>query len=343
MPPDAAAPIPWSLEAVRVFLAGYGRLPKRLHVQQLRSWWFNLVLLVDADGERLILRRYGVTPPDEVQWEIALLAHLNAHDFPTVRPLARSDGSMLGVFAAKPAMLYPYVEGHNGCDPALDRTHAMAETAALVGRLHHVTQNLTLPHPRVQSGTDSRRLLTQFLRWVQQRGIAPHEPRLAEFAGHVERVLGGFESRLAPHETALPRGNVHHDAHCANVVFHRGELVALIDFDDACPGYLLADLPVMLDGWATDRKADALIPDHVDTVIRAYHRARPLTPTERDLLPDFHLLYLLGDAAADVYERAAGGVSPEQAIAEWSGYRRYLRYASDPAWHAPLLQALAAI
>src|SRR5437868_5177952 len=121
------ATIPWSVETVRALLAEYGRTPRHLHVEQLRSWWTNVVLLVDAGGERLILRCYGITPPDEVQWELALLAHLNACDFPTIRPLPRRDGALLSEFAGKPAILYPYVEGRNACGPDVDRGHAMAE------------------------------------------------------------------------------------------------------------------------------------------------------------------------------------------------------------------------
>ena len=78
---------------MRELLSAYGRTPKMLLIEQMDSWWFNLVLRVQADGEKLVLRRYGVTPPEEVQWELAVLEYLATHDFPTFFPLLRSDGT----------------------------------------------------------------------------------------------------------------------------------------------------------------------------------------------------------------------------------------------------------
>ena len=243
--------IPWSVEEVRAFLRDHGRTPRELGVEQLKSWWFNLVLRVEGDGERLILRRYGITPPEEVRWELALLAHLHAHDFPTIRPLARVDGGRLSEFGGKPAILYPYVEGSNACGPEVDRRHAMTEAAALIGRLSRLTRDLALPHPRARSGANPRRTLCGLSAWAAQRGTRPDEPRFNELVARANGALDEFEARLAPHAAALPRGIVHHDGHCANVLLREGQLVALIDFDDAFEGHLVAELPVLLSNWAT--------------------------------------------------------------------------------------------
>src|SRR5437870_7688066 len=126
--------VSWTDEDVRVFLQTYGRAPTRLMVRQLPSWWLNIVMLVEADDERLILRRYGVTPPEEVRWELALLDHLQGHAFPTIAPLCRRDADdRLGEFRGKPAILYPFVEGRLGCE--LDWTVALAATVEAVARL----------------------------------------------------------------------------------------------------------------------------------------------------------------------------------------------------------------
>src|SRR5262249_50643409 len=151
--PPAAAPEPWTEAEVGAFLAGYGRRPRRLAVEALPCWWYNLVLRVEADGETLVLRRYGLPPPEAVRWELALLRRLRAARSPTIAPLARPDGAPYGLFAGKPAILYPFIPGHDGCADALDRESAMLQTAAAIGRLHRLTAGLTLPHPRVRSGS----------------------------------------------------------------------------------------------------------------------------------------------------------------------------------------------
>ena len=326
------------------FLAGYGRRPRRLTVEALPCWWFNLVLRVAADGETYVLRRYGITPPDEILWELALLRHLHAGGFPTIAPLARPDGAPYGLFAGKPAILYPYIPGHSGCEASLDRAAAMTQTAATVGRLHRLTEGLTLPHPRVQSGSDSQRLLDGFGAAVARRGVAPDEPALA---GLVAAAAAGreFGARLAAVAAAggLPAGVVHHDAHCANVLFRDGRLVALIDFDDACPGPLVADAAVLLGSWAIDPQTDALVPEHARRLLDAYESQRRLSEAERDVLPDFLALYLLGDAVAglqDTLAEVAPGAAAEAAVREEVQYRRYRRCTAGPDWRDGLRRAM---
>src|SRR5207302_5397693 len=127
-----------------------------------------------ADGECLILRRYGVTPPDEVRWELALLDHLQRHAFPTIAPLWRHDAhDRLGEFRGKPAILYPFVEGRLGCE--LDWTLALDATVEAVARLHALTESLTIPHPRLQSGAEPRRVIRGLLTLITERGIAAGE------------------------------------------------------------------------------------------------------------------------------------------------------------------------
>ena len=334
--------VSWTIEDVRAFLAFYGLAPRRLAVEQLRSWWCNTVLLVDADGERLVLRRYGLTPAEEVRWELSLLLHLGAHGFPTIAPLAhgRTDGSdatdaFLAELLGCPAILYRYVEGHNACAGRVEPSHAIPQTAATVARLHELTAGLVVPHPRVRSGTDSRRLLREFLAYAAQRDVSTPEPALHELLLWAERTERGLTSRIAPYAdrpSDLPRGIVHHDAHCANVLFQDGRLVALIDFDDACEGFLVSDLAAMVANWAASSgERAALDPELAALVVREYERHRRLTAVERDLLPDFVAAFVLADAAAYVRDRLAQGAGGDTAVHESQAYRRFLHQAGDPA------------
>jgi homoserine kinase type II len=334
-----STPVSWAVDDVRRFLRAYGRSPERLGVEQLPSWWFNTILRIDADGELLVLRRYGITPPDEVRWELALLTLLRAHDFPTISPLPlvhpgatqSATDAYLADFLGKPAILYPFVEGQSAKLGGVEHAVAIPQTAAVVARLHELTVGLSLPHPRVQSGTDSRRLLRELPEHVAQRhsspGVALRE--MVQCAARVERELS---ARLVPYVARphdLPRGIVHHDAHWANVIFREDRLVALIDFDDACEGYLLADLSAMVANWAASPGEDALDPARAGLVIREYERHRQLTPVERVLLPDFVAAFILADGTAYVRERLEQGAADETAVTESDAYRRFRVHAGD--------------
>jgi Ser/Thr protein kinase RdoA (MazF antagonist) len=141
---------------------------------------------------------------------------------------------------------------------------------------------------------------------------------------------------------------VHHDAHCRNVLFHGGRLVALIDFDDACPSYLAADLAVLLGSWALrddpggERLPQSLPldPARAARIVGVYEEARPLTAAERELLPDFLLLYLLGDGLVDVQARLEEGIAAEEAVAGCALYQRFRRFASGSGWRDAVRRAL---
>lgn len=334
--------VKWTTADVRAFLAGYGRAPERLAVEQLRSWWCNTVLRVDADGEQLVLRRYGLTPPEEVRWELALLLHLGAHAFPTITPLAhgRSGGAdatdaYLAEFLGAPAILYPYIEGDNACGGRVQPERAIPQTAAVVARLHELTAGLIVPHPRVQSGTDSRRLLREFRAYAAQRDASTPEPALDDLLLWAERMERDLTSRIAPYAdrpSELPRGIVHHDAHCANVLFRDDRLVALIDFDDACEGFLISDLAALVANWSASWGGRAALdPERALLVVREYERRRPLTSVERDLLPDFVAAFVLADATASIRVRLAQGAHGDTAVNESQTYQRFLHQAGDPA------------
>jgi Ser/Thr protein kinase RdoA (MazF antagonist) len=340
---DQTAPptVTWTTDDVRAFLGRYGRTPARLDVEQLRSWWCNIVLRLDADGEQLVLRRYGLTPAEEVRWELALLLHLRANDFPSISPLAvaRPDGTdptdaYLADFLGAPAILYRFIKGDNACQGRVEPRRAIAQTAAVVARLHELTIGLALPHPRVRSGTDSRRLLREFQTYVTQRGLAASGPKLRDLMDRSAQMERHLASRLAPYNVRvdeLPRGIVHHDAHCANVLFHHDQLVALIDFDDACDGFLVEDLAAMIANWAavfTPRAA--LDPDQANLVVHEYERHRHLTPAEHDLLPDVVAAFMLADGATHVRERLEHGMDGDAAVETSSVYRRYQHHAGDP-------------
>jgi Ser/Thr protein kinase RdoA (MazF antagonist) len=349
----------WAERDVRAFLAEYGLAPERVAAQQMVGWWWNLVLRIDADGETLVLRRWGATPPEEVRWEVALMQHLVERGFPTISSLPRVDGAPCGVFEGRPAFLYRYLEGtcvpwsdqkrvemeesarqRHEQAPWLDLDTAMAGVATTIAWLHDLTEGLVLPYPRERSGTDTRRTLRKFLDFVAQRGVAPEERALADVVGRTQEMCDAFEARLAPRESELRRGIVHHDAHFGNSLFLDGRFAALIDFDDACPGYLMADLAVLLGSWGMDRAADGLLPERAALLVREYERRRPLRPAEREMLPDFLAMYLLGDAAQFIGDSLAAGEPSDKAISEDRQFNRFLCLTSSPDWRERMQRSI---
>jgi Ser/Thr protein kinase RdoA (MazF antagonist) len=138
----------------------------------------------------------------------------------------------------------------------------------------------------------------------------------------------------------LRRGVVHHDGHGENVLFGDNRLVALIDFDDAHMGYLLEDVAVIITNWADDGAPGDPLNLPKATVAREYQRHRPFADTERGLLPDFTLLYLLCDAVGHVRGALERGIDGNAAVAGCNVYKCYLHHARDADWTQALREAL---
>jgi Ser/Thr protein kinase RdoA (MazF antagonist) len=333
----------WTAEQVRELLAAYGRTPARLAVDTLPGGWENLNLRIQSDGERFVLRRYDVTDPAEVPWEMEVLRFLTRRDFPTPALIERIDGGLSTPFGGRPAALFAFAAGRH---PAWNDPTAAALAARVTALLHQTTAGRTFPGPRTRQ--DNRLRLSRFLAWMRERGSTPDEPLLRRLAHDVGHYAAEFAARVETVEAAhgpLPRGAVHHDAHGNNLlVDDGGNLVALLDFDDAHETFLVADVAALVNYWGLDR-ADEAAPRFdarsAAGVVRAYDAARPLTAGEWDLLPDALALFNLADATSYVAGRMARGTPADQAIADCDSYASFRERTVAPDWRNTLRAALS--
>lgn len=90
---------------------------------------------------------------------------------------------------------------------------------------------------------------------------------------HLVRDLG----RRVPHSL------LHGEFSPANVKVHRGQICALLDFENVARGPILYDLAVALNFWAWTRQQSYDL-DYANTLLSAYQRLRPLTALQKSLL-----------------------------------------------------------
>ena len=82
----------------------------------------------------------------------------------------------------------------------------------------------------------------------------------------------------------LPRGAIHGDLFCDNVLFAGGRVAGIIDFGFAATDFFAYDLAIAVNDWCIVKSGEregALVPGLVAAMCGAYDALRPLTADER--------------------------------------------------------------
>lgn len=212
---------------------------------------------VTTDRGRYVLTLFESLSPTQLDFYLALQAHLAARDLPCPQPLATPGGALWRPLAGKPAALLSCLSGHEIGQPGPDHCAVLGEQLA---RLHVAVADFpqALPNPCGAA-------------WRQQLG----EHLLPE-VNDEERALLADELafQAAQDFSALPRGIVHADLFRDNVLWDDGgRLSGLLDFYFAGEDCLLFDLAVVANDWCADAAALAAL-------LAGYALVRPLTAAE---------------------------------------------------------------
>lgn len=186
-----------------------------------------------------------------------------------VRLLSYLNGQVLSQVAYRSPELLENIGGYLG---RLD---------AALADYHHPALVRTLPWD-LQQG---RSVVQQLRRHVHDRPLVEH----------LERCLVLYDRDVAPVAEELPRSVIHNDPNDHNILVHvtnvvdRDRVSGLIDFGDALESWTIGELAIALayllfdveDVWSV------IVP-----VVRGYHRQRPLTEVEMQVLFPLVLLRL---------------------------------------------------
>lgn len=324
----------WTKDDVRHFLKAYGLQMRDFDIDVLAGGEDNLNLLVQGGGKQLVLRRYDVTEVAEVQFELDLIHYLSEQGFPTAPLLTREDGSLSAQFMERPAALFGFVAGTH---PQVEDVEIGRQVAATLADLHSLTRDLVLPYER--SRTDLQRL-EQLCSFVDVRRQELDDPELPEFVAQIESYRADFAERITPYGAALPVGIVHHDVHAGNVlVDDRDKLVALLDFDEAHPNYLVTDLASLVDAWARGEDGSGIDSARAADLLAAYDQQRSLLAGEWELLPDFIALFYLAGAAEYVLGRWRYDTT-SHAVADSGSYAAFRNLVAGTEWRKQLRSRL---
>ncbi len=200
---------------------------------------------------------------------ISLLDWLATGDFPTTRVVPTKDGRPFIDYQQKPVYLKTFIPG----DIVRDLSAPMCfQVGVTMARLHRLKLPPSLREELSGESVFDLSVVGAFL----QRGIAhPYCDWLAE----KYRFL---RSELDPD---MDKSLIHGDLFWDNMVFSGGELVALLDFEEACWFYRLFDLGMGIIGCCAPH--GTFSPPAVRSYTAGYQSILPLSKKERQQLKIF--------------------------------------------------------
>jgi homoserine kinase type II len=231
----------------------------------------NTNYFVTTTKGRWVLTLYERLPASELPFYLNLMAHLSRAGVECPAPLPDRTGALFSLLNGKPAGLVTRVDGAPIHTP--DVPHCAAVGAAL-GRMH------------VASATYRARLTNRRgPGWWRQAGRAVRgqlDTAQNELLTTELRIQTGFG------RSTMPKGAIHGDLFCDNVLFAGNCVSGIIDFGFAATDLLAYDLAITVNDWCIvkgDAEHGALVPELVNALVGAYQRVRPLTIDERAQWP----------------------------------------------------------
>jgi homoserine kinase type II len=228
----------------------------------------NTNYFVTTERGRYVLTLYERLPAEDLPFYLNFMAHLARSGVDVPAPIPDRTGALFSHLNGRPAGLVMRVAGAQIETPTPAACAAVGEALA---KLHLASQTY---RPRLTNRRGPA--------WWRQasRAVKPFiTPEQNELLANEVRFQTGFG------KAALPKGAIHGDLFCDNVLFAGPRVAGIIDFGFAATDYFAYDLAIAVNDWCIVEADGALDRERVQAMVRAYDAVRPLTAEERAQWP----------------------------------------------------------
>ena len=238
-------------------------------MQGIASGIENTNYFVTTGKGRYVLTLYERLPAAELPFYLNLMAHLAKAGVPVPAPEADRTGALFSLLNGKPASLVTRIDGHPVNVPTPQHC---AEVGRALARMH------------IASATYRARLSNRRgPAWWRQAARAVKPFLNADQVALLDAELK-FQTGFG--RGKLPKGAIHGDLFCDNVLFHDGQVAGIIDFGFAATDFFAYDLAITVNDWCVaDAGSKAIDAACAEALVTAYDAIRPLTPDERTAWP----------------------------------------------------------
>ena len=231
-------------------------------LQPIISGIENTNYFVTTEKGRYVLTLYERLPADELPFYLNLMAHLARAGVEVPAPEPDRTGSLFSMLNGRPASLVQRIDGVPVDEPSVADCAAVG---AALGRLHIASQ-------RYRARLTNRRGPA----WWRQ---AARSVRAHLDDGQNELLANEIKYQTGFGKVKLPKGAIHGDLFCDNVLFADGRVTGIIDFGFAATDFLAYDLAITVNDWCVHEDG-SLDPAKQAALTQAYDVVRPLSADE---------------------------------------------------------------
>ncbi len=228
-------------------------------------------LLKTTQGKFILTLYESRLPTEDLPFYLHLMSYMQSKGIDCPRTQMRKDGELLSKVQGRFISITSFLQGS---ELSHIQPQHLTELGAFVAQMHKATEGFD----RTLQNSLAPNLLFPLFDKVKDR--------LDEFAPNLANDIADELTQMQNwSQLDLPRGVIHADIFPDNVFFIGDELTGIIDFYFACEEYLAYDLAVTFNAWCFDGVDNAEFNlAKAQQLISAYHKARPLSDAELDLL-----------------------------------------------------------
>ena len=213
---------------------------------------------------------------EQLPFYLQLMKHLALRDIVVPEPHANAQGELVLNVKGKPAAVVDKLRGASELKPG---PRHCSQIGAMLANMHLAGRDFAMSQPNLRGLSWWNATVPEVLPYLTNSQTALITQELA------------YQNRVAtlPDYAALPRGPIHADLFCNNVMFEtvagQPVLSGVFDFYFAGVDAWLFDLAVCMNDWCIDQASGTHHAANAHHFLAAYNAVRPLQATEKELLP----------------------------------------------------------
>ncbi|OGQ08224.1 MAG: hypothetical protein A3G32_08775 [Deltaproteobacteria bacterium RIFCSPLOWO2_12_FULL_40_28] len=298
-------------------LASQFGLPVPVKTKGIVEGTVNTYYRLDYPKKSFFLKVDEVAKLPRLKKEIKILKILDKKikEFQTPIPLKTANQKFFVFYHKKPILLFKQIPGISIDQKKLSPA-ALKQIGKALGLLHKKTKNISLPEHRF-SPQELKRVYFQ----IRKKLIKKH-PAIDLMVGQWLKII------LQNKNKKIPSGLIHADLFAENILFSRGKLTGMLDFEAAGFGPFLFDIAVGIHALCHNQKN--FIKPRVQAFLTGYQSVRVLTKEEKSSFE----YYLFESALRFLLTRLRDFELKDGAIkaSPFKDYREYLvRFSEIPS------------